>query len=40
MFSKELTLRKNNALIKRSDYLQTNKIMQMKMELPASLKAR
>ena len=40
MFSNELTLRRNNALIKRRDYLQTNKNMQVTLEFPATLKAR
>ena len=40
MFSKELALRRKNALIKRGDYLQTNKNMQVKLEFPAALKAR
>ena len=40
MFSKELALRRNNAVSKRRDYLQTNKKMQVKLEFPATLKAR
>ena len=39
MFSKELKLRRNNALTKRRDYLQTNKNMQVKLECPTTLKA-
>ena len=40
MFSKEPTLRRNNALIKKRNYLQTKKSMHVKLEFPATLKAR
>ena len=40
MFSKEPTLRRNNALIKKRNYLQTKKSMHIKLEFPATLKAR
>ena len=40
MFSKELTQRRSNALIKRRDYVPTNKSMQVKLEFSATLKGR
>ena len=40
MFSRELTLRRNNALIKTRNYLQTNKNMQVKLTFSATLKTR
>ena len=40
MFSKELTERRNNALIKRKEYLRLHPDLQIKLDYPATLKSR
>ena len=40
MFSKELTERRNNALIKRKECLRLHPDLQIKLDYPATLKAR
>ena len=40
MFSKELTERRNNALIKRKEYLILHPDLQIKLDYPATLKSR
>ena len=39
MFSKELTKRRNNALIKRKEYLRLHTEIQIKLDYPATLKS-
>ena len=40
MFSKELTEHRNNALIKRKEYLRLNPNIEVKLDYPATLKSR
>ena len=40
MFSKELTEPRNNALIKRKEYLRLHPDIQVKLDYPATLKSR
>ena len=40
MFSKKLTQRRNNALIKRKEYLRLHPNIQVKLDYPATLKSR
>ena len=40
MFSKELTARRNNALIKRKKYMMNHKNLQIRLDFPATLKTR
>ena len=40
MFSKEVTSRRNNALMRRREILDTDKTIQIKLEFPATLKSR
>ena len=40
MFSKELTERRNNALIRRKEYLRLHPDLQIKLDYPATLKSR
>ena len=40
MFSKELTERRNNALIKRKEYLRLHPDIQVKLDYLATLKSR
>ena len=40
MFSKELTERRNNALIKRKEYLRLHPDLQIKLDYPATMKSR
>ena len=38
MFSKELTARRNNALIKRKEYMVNHKNLQIRLDFPTTLK--
>ena len=40
MFSKDLTVKRNNALIKRKECMVNHKNLQIRLDFPATLKSR